>query len=341
MIPGAGRLAVHAAVTGGRVALRLEAPAPLPFGRLVRGKRPAEAARLAALLFNVCAAAQEGGARAALGLPQDPAAAEKLRAETSREHALKLAVELPQILGHAPDPAAPAAMARGGDAARRALFGPSGAPRDVEALALWAGWGETAAARAMGALLQWPEAWGRGGAAPLDPSAPVDWPGAGAPAGQGGRPVEASVLTRQAEAPLVRELLALRGPCPATRFAARLVEADALLSGHAPAIRAPGPAPQAAAPHAAAEAARGTMLMRAALGDDGRVAAFSRATPTDFALAPGGALEAALSAIPTDPAAPQEAVARAALALIDPCLPWTLSLSGALSGTLAPEPAHA
>ena len=309
MIPGAGHLSIRIFAEAGGARVETSAPAPLPFDRLLRGRPADEAARLVPLLFNICGAAQGLCARAALGLAPDPEAPARVRAETLREHALKLCIELPGILGTAPDPAAPAAM-QDAEAAAAHLFG-GPVPADVDALRAWAARGETAPARALAALLDWPETWARTAAPAVSPL--ETWPG----------PEEArenSVLSRMAAASLTAEALARRGAGPATRFIARLEEAARLLAD------APDPL-RRAAPFAAAEAARGTMLMRATVAEDGTVASADRRSPTDFALAPGGALHQALSALPEG--AQAEPVARAAVALIDPCLPWTLEMGHA------------
>ena len=313
MIPASGRLEIRLIPEGAALRARIDAPAPLPFERLLKGRKAEEAARLVPLLFNVCAAAQGACARAAFGLKQAQGAAAGVRAETLRAHALKLCLELPTLLGQAPDPSGPAATADP-DAGRAALFG-GALPDGWDALRDWAEAGRTAPARALAALLDWPEEWGR--SAPLrafDAAEAPDW---SAP-GQGGRAVENSVLARMARAPLTSASLAARGPGPATRAAALLEEAAQLLH----ALDAPDPVTRAA-PFAAAEAGRGTMVMQAELDAEGRVAGARRLSPTDFALAPGGALETALAALPPGPAA--DPVARAAIALVDPCIPWSLN----------------
>lgn len=315
MKPGSGALRVVLTLRDGRLRAAVDAPAPAPFGALARGKPAAEAAALAPLLFNICAAAQEGAARRAFGLPLHPGAVERLRIETLREHGLKLCLGIPSLLGVEPDAQGVSIIARGGVEARRTLFGAEGAPRSFADLTVWALRGRSAAARAMAVLLDWPADWAAGALVPLDPAAPVDW----AQAGQNGA-VENSPLLRTAHHPLMRALLEARGVGPAARLLSRLLEAEALLTG------APEAPWRAVCGHAVSDAARGVMLMRATLDGAGNVVSADRLTPTDFALAPGGALDAALATLPVGPGLPTERVAQTALALIDPCMPASVEM---------------
>jgi coenzyme F420-reducing hydrogenase alpha subunit len=93
-------------------------------------------------------------------------------------------------------------------------------------------------------------------------------------------------------------------------MAARLVEMKALLSGDAPSpFRAPG----------VVETARGTLVVRASLDAEGKVATFERRTPTDDMLAEDGPLKAALETLPANDDR-LESLARLVVDVLDPCL---------------------
>lgn len=321
MRPGAGALTIRLRRAGGAARAEVAAPPPLPLDRLFAGREAEEAAALAPALWNVCAAAQEAAARGALGLPQKPDAARRIAAETLREHVLAVCVRWPAALGlpTAPEAARLAGSAaddfRAAEALRGLLFGTgAGAPGDAEALARWAAEGETAPARLIGALLDWPEAWGRVDLPLCAAGAEPDWPEATV----GGRPVENTPAARTAGTALMRSILAARGPGPVWRAGARLVEIDRLLAGHPPAAARPG----------AAQAARG-LLFAGAERDGARVVRFERLSPTEFALAPGGLLERSLATLPGEPGAPLAAIARLLVGLVDPCLPVRLEVEDA------------
>lgn len=321
MTPGAGAAHVRLSTRDGRVSVDLRAPAPAPFARLVRGRRPEDAARIAAILFGICAAAQEAATRAAFGLPPAPDMAAKLREETLRDHALKLFVTVPRALGQPEDPMGPALLRAGGAGALVALFGARGeAPRSLDALHDWAARGETAPARAMAALLAWPEDWAAAAPAFLCIARAPDW----SAAGQGGKAAENSTLLRTLEMPLMQELLIARGPGPALRLLSLTLEAGRLATCAA----APWPMLRTGT-QVAVQAARGALMMRGTLDAQGLVADVDRLSPTEFVLAPRGTLTRVLEAAPCGPGAPTETVARVALALVDPCTPVRLEVEHA------------
>lgn len=312
-------LAIMLTRDGGAVRAAVDRPPAADAGRLLVGRPPEEAARMAGMMFNLCAAAQEGAARAALGLASAPGVVAAMARETARDHALKLMVQWPVTLGLAPDRAGlAAAAAAGGKALAAALFGTRGAPRDMAGLRRWAAAGETAAARAFAAVLHWDADWGRAATALWAPdgAAPaVDF----ARAEIGGRPVETGLAARRAGEPLLRDIESAQGRGILWRLAARLADAALLAEG-------PPPAPAALAPGLGwAAAARGSLLVGAGVEGD-RVAAFARLTPTDAALHPQGALARVLAALPADPAAPLHAVASMAVEGVDPCMPWRLTI---------------
>jgi hypothetical protein len=311
-------LAITLTRDGGAVRAAVDRPPGTDAARLLLGRPVGEAARMAGMAFNLCAAAQEGAARAALGLASAPGVVAAMARETARDHALKLLVQWPVALGLAPDRAGLAAAAAGGPALAAALFGTQAAPRDLAGLRRWAAADETPAARVFGVALGWDADWGRAATAlwaPGDTVPPVDF----ARTEIGGRPVETGLAARRAAEPLLRDIEAAQGRGILWRLAARLADA-ALLA------EAPPPEPAALAPGLGwAAAARGSLLVRAEVAG-GRVAAFARLTPTDAALHQEGALARVLAALPADPAAPLHAVASMAVEGVDPCMPWRLTI---------------
>lgn len=323
MIPEAGRLVVRLERRDGALRATVEPPPRLPLEALLRGRPAEEAARLVPMIFNICAAAQEAAVRSALEMPADGALAARVAAETLREHVIKLAMVWPALLGH---PAAREALghaARAHDdadaaaALRRALFAPlDTAPGTVSELSDWMAAGATAPARAFAAVDGgWDRAWGRADLPLLDPGQPVDWDAAT----QGGRAVENAPACRLTGSTLLDEVAARRGHGFLWRMAARLVETAAILDG-----RSPGPATA----KGVANAARGAMMVEAAV-EDGAVAAFRRLSPTDFALAPQGALETALATLPAEADAPLRAVAQMVIETVDPCVATALEMADA------------
>lgn len=317
----AGRVAIRLRCEGGRVRAAVAPPAPLSLDRLFVGKPAGEVARLVPLIWNLCGAAQALAARSALGLPPDAALTAQARAEALREHALKLCVVWPSLTGGeaAPGAAALAGRALADPAAeaalRRAVFAPlAGPPGGWGALRDWLAAGRTPPARAIAAALRLPAGVGVTAQEPFDPARPVDWPAAT----QRGRAVDNGLAPLHADVALMREAEALRGRGPVWRMLARLIDLDRLLA--APPSMAPGPG--------AARAARGVMLVRASVAD-GLVAAFERLSPTDFALAPGGALADALDSLPAAPPAELRAMAALVIETLDPCAPVSLEVADA------------
>ncbi|MCF8482870.1 MAG: hypothetical protein K9H25_20795 [Rhodospirillum sp.] len=301
--------------------VRITPPVEPPLAALLRGKDPDTAATLVGRLFNICGAAQEAAARSALGLPLDPSLEKRVAAETLREHGVKLFLLWPGLLNIEPDRAAPTLLARALEDETMAaalwvsLFGPKGTPPTTwSAFERWVDEAGSVPARCMKAVwTTWDPAWGRADLPNLDSLA--GWPG---PPNLEA-PRDTGVGGRVADHPLMAAIADRLGRGALWRMTARLVEMKRLLSGTAPSpFRAPG----------VVEAARGTLFTRATTDDAGRVASLERLTPTDFALAPGGALEMALSSLPPD--APNlEALARLVVDVIDPCLAVELTVDGA------------
>ncbi len=323
MTPGAGQLRIRLLREAGALRSEVAAPQALPVAALVRGRSAEQAARLVPLLFNVCAAAQETAVRSAFGLPVSAELARRVAAETLREHAVKLLLVWPPLLGERPARAAAGHAAHAldepfaGRSLARGLFAPlETAPESWADLESWMAAGATAPARSFRAVAErWDLDWGRVDGPLLDVAAPPDWP---APL-QAGLAVENGPACRMADSSLLREIAARRGHGLLWRMAARLVEAARLLGQAAPeALAAPG----------VANAARGAMYVRAGLGGAG-VERFERLSPTDFALVPGGLLAAALDTLPDAADAPLEPVARMLVETVDPCVPTHLEVGHA------------
>lgn len=319
----AGTLGITVRREAGAVRATLRPPQHPPIAEFLTGKPVEEAARLVPLVWNICAAAQEAAVRSALGFAMPEGLTGRIRAETLREHAIKLCAVWPGLLGEAAAREALGAAAHAADdpaaadTLRAAVFAPlTGAPASLSDLESWAKAGQTAPARAVARLLSdWDAGWGRADLALLDTAGPVDWE----TATQAGQPVENAPACRLADAPLLTDIAARRGHGLLWRIAARLVELDRLLSGApAEALAAPG----------IANAARGAMYVRAA-AQDGTMTGFARLSPTDFALAPGGVLETALATLPAEPDAPLRAIAQMIVETVDPCIATELEVSDA------------
>lgn len=254
--------------------------------RLLIGRPVIEAVELLSRLFNLCRMAQGQAARLSLGLPK----ADGNEAEIIRDHLSHLYVLLPRAMGIAPSPP-PSPLDR------TALFGPTGQmPTDAAELRRWMAEDsamprlarriETLFPRTLAVLPRLPLAQGM-------------TPGA----------YENSPAGRQASHPLLQPL-----PVgPLWRFIGRLCDLEAALDN-----RLPAPL-RLADGTALVQAGRGTYALRLTQ-DAGRITGLARLTPTDHQLALGGALETALTLAPTD----RPDLARALVALHDPCIPVTV-----------------
>lgn len=248
----------------------------------------AEAAELLPRLFNLCRMAQSSAARLSLGLPAtegDPAA------EVIHDHMARLFVTLRRAFDLAPL-IPPRATPN--------VFGPlNQLPRDPGGLTEWFMTDNPLAELGRAVQAGLPLPFGQ------TPNLPGAAPQTGA--------MENSPAQRQAHHPLMQTLAHAQGRSPLWRFAGLLVDLQAALSGALPAPRL------FAGGMAQVEAARGTYFLR--IGQQsGRVTDLTRITPTDHQLAPKGALELALTQVPTDR---PDLVSRL-VALFDPCIPVTV-----------------
>lgn len=254
--------------------------------RLLIGRPVDEAAALLPRLFNLCRTAQGTAVRLSLGLPVTNGTS----AEIIRDHLAHLYVILPRALGL--DPVPPP-----NPQDRKSLFGPTGRlPQDPAALRLWLAADNALARLARQVEQLFPVALWK---IPRLPKARGIIPGA----------FENSPAARQADHSLLQAL-----PCgPFWRLLGKLCDLEAALDNKLP-------APERLADGTAlVQAARGTYALRLT-HTSGRITGLARLTPTDHQLAPGGPMETALDLLPTD----RPDLARALVALIDPCIPVTV-----------------
>ena len=259
----AGKLHIEVHRRDGVLRHHLIPPSPLPVETWLQGRSTTEAARLVPMVFNICAAAQGLAVRSALGLNVEQELEDGVRAESLREHAVKLCLVWPPLLGEAASRDALAHAGRAlndslaGNALRKAVFAPMAqAPATLSELRDWAETGETAPARAFARLFSdWDPAWGRADLPMFDSEQAVDWP----EATQGGSVVENAPGSRVSVHLLLKEIADQFGHGMLYRMATRLVELDQLLDG------------TAAAPltgRGVAQAARGAMLVQATTKDN-------------------------------------------------------------------------
>ncbi len=261
------------------------------------GRTPEEVAQILPRLFNLCRAAQSAAAHLALGLP-NPEPPETLHREVLRDHMLKLFVVWPQLLHLPLRPFPPK------DQIAFALFGPTGClPTTIADFMSWQA-SEAGVAPLLRAIAA--------SFAPGEAIADLSWVTpklALQPSAQ-----ENSPALRHPGHSLLEAVKAKHGPGPLWRAVARLVDAEACLDRtlSPPTILADGTV--------LTPAARGVYAVRATIGA-GRVTAFTRVTPTDHMLAPGGMLARSLSSLPP----PKAGLVPLVLDILDPCVPVSLT----------------
>lgn len=322
-----GRLAITLRRDGGalRVALA-HRPGPSP-ARLLAGRSPVEAAALVPLIFNLCAVAQGRAARAALGLPQEPAGEETaLRQEHIRDHLHCFAVAWPALFGAGPDLDLLGHLRAPAASLRRHLIGGGGAvdllsPARFEALVQR---GETALLRLLGAIRRRlrPD-WGQA-SLPAPTLAEIQAGLAGAPLA----PCETSALDHVGRVPLVMALEAAEGRSLFLRLVARLLDCLRMLDPGAELAPAVAPLPGLGV----APAVRGVLGHRADVSG-GQVLDYRLLSPTDWNLAPGGIMARVLEALPA--AGDLPFLAGLAVSVLNPCVPTTIDIDGQRIGAHA------
>ena len=127
----AGAIEISLKHSGGRVRnVRMHSTRPLAATKVLQGKTPQQVLQMVPLLFSLCGNAQAYAAllacRAALGLPDEPqadAARELLlRMETLREHAWRIWLDCPPLLGRDGHKSSVAALLNIGRQLNAALF---------------------------------------------------------------------------------------------------------------------------------------------------------------------------------------------------------------------------
>ena len=278
-------------------------PPALPVERLIVGQGIEEATSLLPRLFNLCRAAQGLAARQAVGLPVDHAARDALLLEIRRDHLMKLCLTWPGQMGMG-QLALPRDWQAGGEAVLAALLEQDHAAiRSAQRF-------ESFARGPLGAvLLRLSSLFAPGeGCTPVLP--PVTPRTALDPLAA----VENTIATRQLAHPVMRDVERRWGCGPLWRATARALDLADTLTGRFLAVtRQMGNA-------VTVPATRGLYAVRAEVSE-GRVTAFSRVTPTDHLLAPGGVLEHALASLP--PA--KRGLAPLLLDILDPCSPVKLT----------------
>jgi hypothetical protein len=280
--------------------LRAPKPRPLPVAELILGKPVEEAAQLLPRLFNLCRVAQGTAARAAFGLPPEPGWQDALRMEILRAHVAKLCVKWPELLSR-PAVALPRDWPDGTPAARRALFGPAARlPETADALDPFFRQ-ETGVAPVLGAIAD---------LFPAGTACRDVLPHADPDTLFRSTALENSVAARRADHPVLEHVAATQGRGPLWSAMAVAYDVEALLDWDQPRLWQDHGC-------AAITAARGIYGITARVAD-GRVAAFSRVTPTDHLLAEDGALDQSLAGLPADRAG---ALAPLVVSILDPCHP--------------------
>ena len=341
-----GELVVRVDTRAGRVTAVSARPVRPRVGRaLFVGRRAAEVPALARSIFSVCGRSQAIAARAAIeaidGVRADEAGtAMRERAvalETLQEHAWKIFVDTPRLLGREPEIALLAQVRRAIaadesllDWSRRALFEPAAflGIADEAGLRAWMGEAATPGATLCAAALSVDPALG---ASEVDllPRADNAWV-AGPLAAQidacedfeavpalEGRACETGAIARTASHPLVAAAIHAWGRGVGARLVARLAEMAQLLLDW-PTGRFGAAATGQGMGVGWAETARGLVVHRVAL-EGGRVSSYRIVAPTEWNFHPEGAFAKAARRLEGDRDAIDAAVQRL-IASLDPCV---------------------
>ena len=275
---------------------RVDAPPGPEAHRLAAGKPVGEAREMLGRVFNLCRAAQTAGFDIATGVAPQTAS---IAAEIRRDHLMQIFMAWPKALGITPwfD----REWLTDDHAALIALFGPTArAPRSDFEMAGFLG-----SEDGVGPLLHLiGEVFGPRTATALD------LPFVDAETAFRAVAVENSPAARQAAHPALAYVEAMYGRGPLWRAVGRVIDLAMILEGTPP---RPVAAPEG---RAIVPATRGYYAVSVGTRD-GHVTSLARITPTDHMLAPGGALEAMLSRLPSDRAM----LLPVLMTLVDPCRP--------------------
>lgn len=329
-----------------RLGVEIRSTRPQLAQRLLAGRTPDEAVRLAGTIFSLCGQAQRTAARAACAAARGetpPDARREVLAERAREHAWRLLLDWPRQAGQTGDPAAAAALSRLMQIADRPqalavwleenLLGE--AP-DVwlarAGLQDWIAAAPTPLAALFASLDERPAS-----ACPLLPPLTTDQAAALAqqaldtpdfcarPLWQGA-PAETGAVARQAAHPLLAAWIAAHGRGTGARQLARLLELarQAVADAADDVIRA-WPLDDNTG-IAGVETSRGLLLHVARL-EAGRIAQYRIIAPTEWNFHPAGPLALALRALPPGPDLEQRA--RLTAQALDPCVAYGIEIADA------------
>ncbi len=353
-----GELRIRLSMAGGRVRrVAVVSTRPLAAARVVEGKAPEEALALLPLVFGLCGRAHAlAGARAmtAAGAHlseggDDRTTEREVALETLREHLVRIFFDWPRFLGREADAGVLAGLLdvlrrlRDDPGARQALlerlerhlFGlPPAAWLGVETpggLERWMRAGEGLAAGYLGQVMA--EGLPALGACPVEPLPGLEGRALAAamenasflrtPRWQG-RCHETTVATRT-RSPLLTALRRRYGNGLLTRLTARLTE-TARLALRLPEANegAPGDAVSGVG-LGRVEAARGLLVHRVALREDGTIGRYRILAPTEWNFHPRGVAARALETLQGEPAT-VAARARQIIHAIDPCVGYRLEI---------------
>lgn len=350
-----GRVRVRIDVRQGRLAgIDIHSTRPQLAQRLMAGRSPEEAGRLAGLVFSLCGRAQAAAARAAcnaaLGLTTPASEDAELLRELAREHAWRLLLDWPREMGAAPDMDSLLALRRAGSEdfahtlhtlLHSRILGEDPQVwlgREPAELSHWHAQGHTQTAQLFARLAAEPET-GISGTPLLPPLAEWDATLAGElahhamhdgafcarPHWQGGT-AETGALARVRHHPLLAVWLGQRGRGLGARLLARLLElADLprrLAQGTDAAVIRAWTLPQGMGV-AGVETSRG-LLFHVARLQGGRVLDYRILAPTEWNFHPAGPLVQALQGLEPDPGL--EARARLVARSLDPCVDFAVEI---------------
>jgi coenzyme F420-reducing hydrogenase alpha subunit len=353
-----GTLGIELDCDGGMiVAVRFDAPKPVPINRLLGGRTPEEVPGIVGTLFPLCGLAQAACAASALetALASEvsetgrAARAALVAAEALREHVTRISVDWPTFVGEGADGNAFAATQKALGALRTALFGdanpfaPGVSVREINGgVRLAVERMEDAAGRSL--FGDAPDRW----SAYSSLAGMEDWATKGlTPAARLLArllsPTAKQMTTEEAEDgtpygryhdhATVAALRAAYGELPA-RVGARLIEVmtivralgDYAIGRAGPKVMISEAGETDGTGHARVDVARGALVHDVRL-DGGRVAEYRIAAPTTANFENGGAAERALLRIRASDRSEMEWRARLTVLELDPCVAYELRIT--------------
>jgi hypothetical protein len=321
MIDG-GALSIEIIQTQKGPAVEIDAPPMVSLCRMLAGKAPADAGRLAGAVYARSPSSEAAAIAAATGQPIDEGLLRGMVVEALHEHAVKMLAAWPAALGHRSAPV-PAPGTDNPISLASALFGDTPPPCRIAEFEAWMKRGATPAARVLDEVWQhWDARWGRAALPLWSPGQPlgrVDW----AAAVIDGAVADTGLVARVGDSDLLREIEARRGRGIVWRLAARIVDAGRLLD-RLRENRLDDLAFHVQPGVGAALAPNGTVLVEAETEGEA-ISRYQRLSPADFALHPGGLMHKALATLPKRSRAPLGAIAGLIIEAIDPGIPTRLT----------------